>query len=196
MDVENWPEDVVLPEGDLREVLRRGCAERGVLSVERDLWTDRMMEQLYEVGVETVRDFLEGNWTVNSRLATYGYGAVAPSAIKMLNRLCCDSLFDAGMRAGRAEAFHAISSGDVANSDGGSEDSDVMVADDVAGEVIKEEEVAAWRPEEARDRGMRGPFEVLDESDGDSVVAARELAAAVHEAAVSAAEGAAGLPVG
>jgi hypothetical protein len=43
---------------------------------------------------------------------------------------------------------------------------------------------------------MRGPFEVLDESDGDSVVAARELAAAVHEAAVAAAEDAAELPVG
>ena len=67
-----------------------------------------MMEQLYEVGVETVRDFLEENWTVNSRLSTSGYGSVSPSAIKMLNRLCCDSLFDAGMRAGRAEAFHAI----------------------------------------------------------------------------------------
>ena len=65
-----FPERVVLPDVSLREVLRRACAERGVSAVERSTWIDHMVDELYDVEVETARDFLLGNWTVNSRLET------------------------------------------------------------------------------------------------------------------------------
>ena len=101
-------EAIVLPEDDLRDVLMRACAERGVLCSERFYWVTRMMDLLECAEVETVRDFLEGTWSVDSRLRSFGYGHITPSTIKMLNRLCCDALFAAGERAGRAEAMRAV----------------------------------------------------------------------------------------
>jgi hypothetical protein len=130
-----------------------------VLAVERSTWIDHMIDEFYDVEVETARDFLLGNWTVNSRLASRGYGAMTPSVINMLNRLCIDVIHENGVRVGHAEAVHAMraasspSSGEIASSsDGG----DVAVR-------VPQGVVGGWEASQHRRANMRGPFAVLDE---------------------------------
>lgn len=179
----------VLPEGDLREVLMRACAERGVFCFEREHWVEEMMNLLQAADVETPRDFLEGQWCINARFATYGYGEITSSAIKMITRLCCDSLFEAGERAGRAAAMHAVRNSAMTNSLSPAAEEVVAAGDDMAslesgevafvdgrvdnggGRMIDDDNGrmvdGAWEPSYARIQTMRGPFTVLDTSDDD-----------------------------
>jgi len=174
-------EAIVLPEGDLRAVLMRACAQRGVFGPQRVYWVNKMMEVFENAEVETVRDFLEGYWSVNSRLRCYGCGDITPSTIKLLLRLCCDALFAAGERAGRAEAMQAVRASLPAGSGSGSASASVAslesgeVASDDGRVIAEVEGDPDWYPERDRERHMVGPFAVLDESEDDTVVADREV---------------------
>jgi hypothetical protein len=101
------PEIEQLPEGSLFEVLLRGASEQGSSGSEAGQWTRRMMDELWHVQIETARDFIESSWTLNTKLALQEYDEVDPLMIQILCRLCCDAVYNGGVRAGQIAALHA-----------------------------------------------------------------------------------------
>ena len=125
---------------------------------------------------------------MNSRLRSFGYGHITPSTIKMLNRLCCDALFAAGKRAGRAEAMRAVR--DTVSSH--SVDAASLESNEVAslesGEVVEYNGHSNdggdpdWYPEQNRVMAWRCPFNILAESEDESLVTTRAVNVTAHEA--------------
>ena len=93
---------VVLPESTLKEVLERACGERGLLGMEATHWVNSLMQKFGDVGVDSARDFVEKSWSVNHQLNVCGQESLPHDTIRLLLRLCCDVIYERGVKYGSA----------------------------------------------------------------------------------------------